>query len=47
MTPFNETVTIRVEDEGEYVLLLRIGASTPRKRHAGVKDMRLPFKITE
>ena len=47
MTPFKETVTIRIEDEGEYILYFVISASTTRTLHGGVEDEQLPFKITE
>ena len=47
MTPFKETVTIRIEDEGEYILYFVISASTSRTLHGGVEDEQLPFKITE
>ena len=47
MTPFKETVTIRIEDEGEYILFFGTSAVTSKKPRGGSVDDEFPFKITK
>ena len=47
MTPFKETVTIRIEDEGEYILFFGTSAVTSKRPRGGSVDDEFPFKITK